>query len=73
MGDTITHKILRVGYYWPNLFKDSHAYVRKCDVCHRSGGKLSKATRPLQLVTISEPFEQWGIDVIGEINMNSSL
>ena len=29
--DTTTHKILRVGYYWPTLFKDAHAHVRKCD------------------------------------------
>jgi hypothetical protein len=28
-GDTTTHKILKVGYYWPSLFKYSHAYVRK--------------------------------------------
>ena len=32
-GDTIAHKILRAGYYWPTLFKDSHSYARKCDVC----------------------------------------
>ena len=30
--DTTAHKTLRVGYYWPTLFKDTHAYVRKCDV-----------------------------------------
>jgi hypothetical protein len=29
-GDTTTHKILRDGYYWPTLFKYSHAYARKC-------------------------------------------
>jgi len=28
-GDTIAHKILYAGYYWPNLFKDAHTYVRK--------------------------------------------
>ena len=32
-GDTTTHKILMAGYYWPTLFKDAHAYVRKCDTC----------------------------------------
>ena len=32
--DTTAHKILRAGYYCPTLFKDTHAYVRKCDVCH---------------------------------------
>jgi hypothetical protein len=26
-GDTTAHKILRAGYYWPTLFKYSHAYV----------------------------------------------
>ena len=26
----------------------------------------------MQTVTISRPFEQWGLDVIGEINPNSS-
>ena len=36
-GDNTAHKILRVGYYWPTLFKDAHAYVRKCDTCQRSG------------------------------------
>jgi hypothetical protein len=27
-GETTTHKILRVGYYWPTVFKDAHAYSR---------------------------------------------
>ena len=52
-GDTITHKILRARCYWTTLFKYSHAYVRKCDLCQRSGRKLSKVTGPLHLVTIS--------------------
>eukprot|EP00253_Pinus_taeda_P032841 PITA_32841 len=29
-GDATAHKILRAGYYWPTLFKDSYSYVRKC-------------------------------------------
>jgi hypothetical protein len=27
---TTAHKIIRVGYYWPSIFKDSYAMVRKC-------------------------------------------
>ena len=27
---------------------------------------------PLQPITIENPFEQWGLDVVGEINPNSS-
>ena len=36
-GDTTAHKILRAGYYWPTLFKDVHAHVRKCDTAKGVG------------------------------------
>ena len=56
--DTTDHKILRAGiYYWPTLFKDAHNYTRKCDVCQRSGGRLSKEIGPLQPIIILDPFE----------------
>jgi len=29
-GNTTMHKVTRVGFYWPTLFKDAHAYARKC-------------------------------------------
>ena len=72
-GDMTAHKILRAGYYWPTLFKDAHAHVRKCDIYQRCGGRQSKAVGPLKLVMITKPFDQRGIDVIGEIKPNSSL
>ena len=28
-ANTIAHKIIHVGYYWPTLFKYTHEYVRK--------------------------------------------
>ena len=55
------------------MFKDVHAYVRKCDTCQRRGGRLAKVDGLLQPVIVSEPFEQWGIEVIGESNPSSSL
>ena len=72
-GDTTTHKILRAGYYWPTLFKDAHAHVRRCDICQRCGGRQPKAAAPLKPMMVMEPFEQWGLDIIGEIKPNSSL
>ena len=36
-------------------------------------GRLAKAAETLQPVMILEPFEQWDIDIIGEINTNYSL
>ena len=31
-GEMTAHKVLKVGYYWPTLFKDAHAYARECQV-----------------------------------------
>ena len=72
-GDTTAHKILRARNYWPTLFKDGHAHARKCDTCQRSDGRQAKIAGPLKPVIISELFQQWGIEIIIEINPNSSL
>eukprot|EP00253_Pinus_taeda_P005163 PITA_05163 len=71
-GDTTAHKILRAGYYWPTLFKDSHSYVRKCQICQNTAGRQRKPSMPLQPVNIEQPFSQWGLDIIGEIVPHSS-
>ena len=36
-----------------------------------NAGKEKRPTFPLQPVAIQNPFEQWGLDVVGEINPNS--
>eukprot|EP00253_Pinus_taeda_P018292 PITA_18292 len=71
-GDTTAHKVIHVGYYWPTLFRDAHEYVRKCQNCQTSSGRQKKSAFPLQPVNIEQPFEQWGLDIIGEISPNSS-
>eukprot|EP00253_Pinus_taeda_P016073 PITA_16073 len=71
-ADTTAHKIIHAGYYWPTLFRDAHEYVRKCQNCQTSSGRQKKSALPLQLVNIEQPFEQWGLDIIGEITPNSS-
>jgi hypothetical protein len=35
-------------------------------------GRESKVVVPLQPVVVEDPFEQWGLDIIGEINPHSS-
>eukprot|EP00253_Pinus_taeda_P021621 PITA_21621 len=71
-ADTIAHKIIHAGYYWPTLFKNTHEYVRKCRSCQISSGRQRKPAFPLQPVNIEQPFEQWGLDIIGEITPQSS-
>ena len=70
--ETTAQKILRARYYWPTMFKDSHAYACKCKACQTSVGRERKPVVPLRPVMIYRPFQQWGLDVIGEITPNSS-
>jgi hypothetical protein len=56
-GETTTQNILRVGYYWPIIFKDSHAYSWSCDIYHKLARRESKVVVPLQPVVVEEPFE----------------
>ncbi|GKU89559.1 hypothetical protein SLEP1_g3685 [Rubroshorea leprosula] len=30
---TLAHKVLRQGYYWPNMYKDAIHFVQKCSKC----------------------------------------
>ena len=69
---TTARKILKVGYYWPVLFADVCTFVRASDQCQRFIGKEQIKSFPLRPVTVNGPFQQWGLDFIGEINPSSS-
>ena len=72
MGNTKTHKVMRDDFYWSTLFKDAHAYARKCPVCQRCADKNKKSSAPLQPIVVEEHFQQWGFDMIGEIFLHLS-
>jgi hypothetical protein len=66
------HKILRVGYYWPTMFVDVCKRVRYYVRCQKFAGKQQLKSLPLQPVVVLGPFQQWGMDFIGEIHLASS-
>ena len=63
---------MRAGYYWPALFRDAHAHAQKCQIFQVNEGKERRHAFPLHPITIQNPFKQWGLDIVGEINPNSS-
>lgn len=67
VGKTTTDKVMRYGFYWPTLFKDVHAYANNCPICQKCASRNWKSATPLQSVAVEEPFQQWGLDIIGEI------
>jgi hypothetical protein len=66
------YNILRVGYYWPSLFSDVNCMVRAYVECQMFAGKKKLHPLPLRPIKVETPFQQWGLDFIGEINPNSS-
>jgi hypothetical protein len=69
---TTAYKILRVGYFWPTLFTDVCEKIRACIKCQKFTGKKQLKSLPLKPVVTSGPFQQWGLDFIGEIHPPSS-
>jgi hypothetical protein len=50
------------------LFSNVCAYVKKCNKCQRFVGMQQLKYLPLKLVVVTSPFQQWGLDFIGEIH-----
>ena len=71
-GLLTSQKILRVGYFWPDLFKDAKEYVRKCDACQRYESNDLRIKMPLHVSLPLVLFEKWGIDYVGEVHPQSS-
>ena len=69
---TTANNILRVGYCWPTLFVDVYKTVKSCHECQIFEGRQKLQPLPLKPIEVSAPFQQWGLDFIGEIHPASS-
>eukprot|EP00253_Pinus_taeda_P003730 PITA_03730 len=65
-------KILRAGFYWPSLFADVRKFVVSCHKCQIFEGKRKMLPLPLKPISTERPFQQSGLDFIGEIHPSSS-
>lgn len=70
-ADATAHQILKDGYYWPSIFKDTHENVCHYHTCQTVASRERNPTMPLQLVFEVRPFAQWELGFIGVINPNS--
>jgi hypothetical protein len=69
---TTTYKILRAGYFWSGLFTDVCAKIRTSDKFHKFLGIQQLKSLPPKPIVVSSPFQQRGLDFIGEIHPSSS-
>ncbi len=54
------------------MFKDSNAYVRKCNGCQRYARNDLRMEMPFYISLPLVPFEKWGIDYVGPVRPISS-
>ncbi|KAK3037284.1 hypothetical protein RJ639_029696 [Escallonia herrerae] len=64
-GRTLAQKILRQGYYWPTIQKETIEFTRRCDKCQRFAPVTHTPVAPLTSVVSSLPFAMWGMDLLG--------
>ncbi|GKV47960.1 hypothetical protein SLEP1_g54808 [Rubroshorea leprosula] len=62
---TLAHKVLRQGYYWPNMYKDATHFVQKCPRCQFFAHLTHQPAEELTNLVAPWPFAQWGLDLLG--------
>lgn len=66
------NKILRSGYFWPTMFRDTYKKITTCHECEVFEGKTKLMPLPLVPIYVEAPFQQWILDFIGKIHPPSS-
>ena len=53
---SLAHKLIRAGYHWPTMLKDTKAYVKTCDKCQRFSNLIRQPSEELTLMMAPWPF-----------------
>jgi len=66
------HKDLKIGYYWPTIFKYENKYAQAYDSWKRMGRPSQADEITLQPQLVVEPFERLALDFVGPFNSPSN-
>ena len=61
----LVHKVVRAGYYYPNIQAYAKAYVKVYDQCQRFNNVPKQPSEYLTPLMALWPFAQWGLDILG--------
>ncbi|XP_030477954.1 uncharacterized protein LOC115694995 [Cannabis sativa] len=64
---SLSKKIIRQGYYWLTINKDTHEFVKKYDKCQKFSYIPRIPPTELRMMTSPYPFAIWGNDLIGAL------
>ncbi|XP_071727358.1 uncharacterized protein [Rutidosis leptorrhynchoides] len=58
-------KIMRMGYFWPSLYRDVAKNVKRCKSCQRHAPQNRMPRHDMIPVNSPWPFHKWAIDIVG--------
>ncbi|GKV43029.1 hypothetical protein SLEP1_g50370 [Rubroshorea leprosula] len=61
---TLAHKVLRQGYYWPNMYKDAIQFAQRCQKCQFFAYLIHQPAEELTNLVAPWPFSQWGLGLL---------
>ncbi|RDX75098.1 Gypsy retrotransposon integrase-like protein 1, partial [Mucuna pruriens] len=61
----LASKIVRVGFYWSTLKRDSLTFIKKCDNCQHYADRHQAPPEQLHSVASPRPFYMWWVDILG--------
>ncbi|KAL2253138.1 UNVERIFIED_CONTAM: Pro-Pol polyprotein [Sesamum indicum] len=64
-GRSLAQKVIRQGFFWPTLVKDTKELVKKCEACQKFAAQIHTPAVPLEPIKVACPFDRWGIDILG--------
>jgi hypothetical protein len=62
LGCHYPKNFVRIGYFWPTIFKYCMNAIQKCHPCQVFTHKMCTHLSPLHPVVVIGPFTKWGID-----------
>ena len=57
-AQSLVHKLIQAGYYWPTMLKDAQTYVKTCDKCQRFSNLIRQPSEELTPMMSPWPFAQ---------------
>jgi hypothetical protein len=64
----IASKAFRAGFYWLTAIEDAKDIVGKCEACQQFTSRPHAPAAELQLIPLSWPFAQWGLNMVGKLH-----
>ncbi|XP_071687624.1 uncharacterized protein [Rutidosis leptorrhynchoides] len=62
---TVVGKIMRLGYFWPSMYRDTKEIIKAYASCQRYAPQIHMPAHELIPVMFAWPFYKWEIDLVG--------